>query len=54
MLTYADAWHLVADELQASIMNIFRVPLNVLVVTGTTVGDYLPAHQVLALLLTYY
>ncbi len=40
--------HLLPDHLQASIMNVFRLPLNVLVVTGTTVGDMLPAWQVLS------
>jgi len=33
--------HLLPDQLQASIMNVFRVPLNILVVAGTTAGDYL-------------
>ena len=45
-MAYAGRSHLLPDNLQASIMNVFRLPLNVLVVMGTTVGDLLPTHQV--------
>ena len=31
-------------------MNIFRVPLNILVVAGTTAGDHLPTHMSFALI----
>lgn len=46
--------HLLPDQLQASIMNIFRVPLNILVVTGTTAGDHLQHHMTFALVVHWF
>lgn len=36
----------IPDDLQGSIMNIFRLPLNVVVVAGTYATDVLPYYQV--------
>lgn len=40
----------IPDALQSSIMNIFRVPLNVLVVTGTYLTDVLPHSTVFSII----
>ncbi len=45
---------LLPDELQASIMNIFRVPLNILVVTGARLADLLAPSQVFAVTVTWF
>mmetsp|Transcript_19752 Transcript_19752/g.60869 ORF Transcript_19752/g.60869 Transcript_19752/m.60869 type:complete len:118 (+) Transcript_19752:3-356(+) len=34
----------IPEDVQAAVMNLNRVPLNVLVVTGTYVADYAPAQ----------
>jgi hypothetical protein len=36
----------IPDELQGSVMNMFRIPLNSLVVVGTLLTDYYPARFV--------
>lgn len=40
----------IPDALQSSIMNIFRVPLNVLVVTGTYLTDAIPHSTVFSII----
>jgi len=40
----------VPDGLQGGILNIFRLPLNAVVVAGTYATDHLPAHQVFAII----
>lgn len=40
----------IPDALQSSIMNIFRIPLNVLVVTGTYLTDVLPHSTVFSII----
>lgn len=40
----------IPDALQSSIMNIFRVPLNILVVTGTYLTDVLPHSTVFSII----
>ena len=40
----------VPDALQGGILNIFRLPLNAIVVSGTFATDYLPAYQVFAMI----
>ena len=34
----------IPDDVQGAVMNLSRVPLNVLVVAGTTMADYAPAQ----------
>jgi len=36
----------VPDQLQGAILNIFRLPLNIIVVLGTYATDLLPHYQV--------
>lgn len=43
----------IPDALQSSIMNIFRVPLNFLVVTGTYLTDVLPHSTVFSIIATW-
>lgn len=40
----------VPDALQGGILNIFRLPLNAIVVSGTFATDYLPSYQVFAMI----
>merc|ERR1739845_336206 len=40
----------IPDELQGSVMNMFRIPLNSLVVIGTLLTDYYPARSVFAII----
>merc|ERR1711920_513229 len=40
----------IPDKLQGSVMNMFRIPLNSLVVIGTLLTDYFPARSVFAII----
>merc|ERR1712232_1366508 len=40
----------IPDELQGSVMNMFRIPLNSLVVIGTLLTDYYPARFVFGII----
>merc|ERR1712232_715661 len=40
----------IPDELQGSVMNMFRIPLNSLVCIGTLLTDYYPARSVFAII----
>merc|ERR1711988_1714519 len=40
----------IPDEVQGTVMNIFRVPLNMLVVTGTYLTDYYHFSTVFAII----
>mmetsp|Transcript_45777 Transcript_45777/g.111448 ORF Transcript_45777/g.111448 Transcript_45777/m.111448 type:complete len:499 (-) Transcript_45777:41-1537(-) len=46
--------HFLPDSLQASVMNIFRVPLNVLVVTGARLTDTLSPSEVFAVITAWF
>merc|ERR1711972_478388 len=40
----------IPDNLQGSVMNMFRIPLNSLVCIGTLLTDYYPARSVFAII----
>mmetsp|Transcript_61311 Transcript_61311/g.169977 ORF Transcript_61311/g.169977 Transcript_61311/m.169977 type:complete len:447 (-) Transcript_61311:136-1476(-) len=40
----------IPDEMQGSVMNMFRIPLNTLVVVGTLLTDYYPARFVFGII----
>merc|ERR1712048_641174 len=40
----------IPDQLQGSVMNMFRIPLNTLVVVGTLLTDYYPARFVFGII----
>merc|ERR1712056_156486 len=40
----------IPDKLQGSVMNMFRIPLNTLVVVGTLLTDYYPARYVFGII----
>jgi len=42
------------DSLQTTIMNIFRVPLNVLVVTGTRLSDHLSHSAIFTVITAWF
>eukprot|EP00560_Eucampia_antarctica_P003387 CAMPEP_0197832566 /NCGR_PEP_ID=MMETSP1437-20131217/15275_1 /TAXON_ID=49252 ORGANISM="Eucampia antarctica, Strain CCMP1452" /NCGR_SAMPLE_ID=MMETSP1437 /ASSEMBLY_ACC=CAM_ASM_001096 /LENGTH=484 /DNA_ID=CAMNT_0043435999 /DNA_START=58 /DNA_END=1512 /DNA_ORIENTATION=- len=44
----------VPDALQGGILNIFRLPLNAIVVCGTFATDHLPSYQVFAMISTCF
>merc|ERR1719384_771404 len=44
----------VPDNLQGGILNIFRLPLNAVVVAGTYATDILPHYQVFALVSCFF
>merc|ERR1712232_809304 len=41
------------DEIQGSVMNIFRVPLNIFVVVGTKLTDLYPAPTVFSIIVVW-
>merc|ERR1712032_150606 len=43
----------IPDELQGSVMNMFRIPLNSLVVVGTLLTDYYPARFVFGIIVIW-
>jgi len=43
----------IPDSIQGSVMNIFRVPLNILVVVGTKLTDIYPTHTVFSIIITW-
>lgn len=43
----------IPDSIQGSVMNIFRVPLNVLVVVGTKLTDIYPTQTVFSIIVTW-
>merc|ERR1712190_297074 len=43
----------IPDELTGSVTNMFRIPLNSLVVIGTLLTDYLPARYVFGIITSW-
>merc|ERR1712187_1001571 len=43
----------IPDKLQGSVMNMFRIPLNSLVVIGTLLTDYYPARFVFGIIVVW-
>merc|ERR1711953_1659766 len=43
----------IPDKLQGSVMNMFRIPLNSLVVIGTLLTDYYPARFVFGIIVIW-
>merc|ERR1712050_631076 len=43
----------IPDQLQGSVMNMFRIPLNTLVVVGTLLTDYYPARFVFGIIVIW-
>jgi len=43
----------IPDKLQGSVMNMFRIPLNTLVVVGTLLTDYYPARFVFGIIVVW-
>merc|ERR1719382_546086 len=43
----------IPDKLQGSVMNMFRIPLNSLVVIGTLLTDYYPARFVFSIIVIW-